>query len=118
MRAYIADDDVVAREALRLLLERKLGCQVVGEAAHVHGLPSLVESAQADLVLMDWELPGRVDARLLASLHRLPRRPRVVVLSSRCDLEEAAREMGADAFAAKCDPPEYLSAAVMGQSGG
>ena len=115
LRAYIADDEAEVREALRLLLEQKLGCQIVGEAAHTHGLISLVGSAHADLVLIDWELPGRVDARLLEGLHQLVSRPRIIVCSSYPDLKEAALAAGADAFAGKGDPPEHLLAVVRAQ---
>ncbi len=112
MRVYIADDEPEVRRALRLLLEQKMGYTVVGEAAHTHGLISLVEAAGANLVLIDWELPARVDARLLAGLHRLALSPRIVVLSSCADLQETAMVAGADAFASKCDPPERLLATL------
>jgi DNA-binding NarL/FixJ family response regulator len=112
MRAYIADDDPEVRRALRLLLEQKLGFQVVGEAAHTHGLVWLVESAQAGLVIIDWELPGRVDARLLGAIHQLAHAPCILVVSTRSDLKETILAAGADAFATKCDPPEQLLAAV------
>jgi DNA-binding NarL/FixJ family response regulator len=115
LRAYIADDEAEVREALRLLLEQKLGCQIVGEAAHAHGLISLVDSAHADLVLIDWELPGRVDARLLEGLRQLASRPRIIVCSSYPDLKEAALAAGADAFAGKGDPPELLLAVIRAQ---
>jgi DNA-binding NarL/FixJ family response regulator len=115
LRAYIADDEAEVREALRLLLEQKLGCQIVGEAAHTHGLISLVGSAHADLVLIDWELPGRVDARLLEGLRQLASRPCIFVCSSYPDLKEAALAAGADAFAGKGDPPELLLAVIRAQ---
>ncbi len=115
MHAYIADDDPEVRRALRLLLEGKLGYQVVGEAAHSYGLISLVESAGADLVILDWELPGRVDARLLRGMHALAASPRIIVVSCYPDLREAARAAGADGFAAKGDPPEQLQAVLLGQ---
>jgi DNA-binding NarL/FixJ family response regulator len=115
LRAYIADDEAEVREALRLLLEQKLGCQIVGEAAHTHGLISLVGSAHVDLVVIDWELPGRVDARLLEGLRQLASRPRIIVCSSYPDLKEAALAAGADAFAGKGDPPELLLAVIRAQ---
>jgi DNA-binding NarL/FixJ family response regulator len=113
MHAYIADDDPEVRRALRLLLEQKLGSQVVGEAAHTYGLISLVESTQADLVIIDWELPGRVDAKLLAGLHQLAQAPRVIVTSCHPDLRNVALAAGADAFAGKGEPPENLVAALV-----
>jgi len=118
VRSYIVDDDVGVRQALRLLLEEKLGVQVVGEAAHAHGLTALVETARADLVLVDWELPGSIDAALLARLHQLDCRPRIIVLSSYSDVKEAALAAGADAFAAKCDSPDLLASVIIGWPAG
>jgi DNA-binding NarL/FixJ family response regulator len=113
MRAYIADDDPEVRRALRLLLEQRLGHHVVGEAAHTYGLISLIESAQADLVILDWELTGRVDARLLANLRRLAQVPRIIVVSCHPDVREAALAAGADGFAGKGDSPEQFLAVLM-----
>jgi DNA-binding NarL/FixJ family response regulator len=112
---YLADDDAEVRRALRLLVEKKLGLSVAGEAAHTHGLIPLVESAEADLLLLDWELPDRVDARLIAALHQLRRSLRIVIVSSRPDVREAALAAGADAFADKCEAPEHLLAIVKTQ---
>lgn len=107
-RAYLADDDVEVRRALRLMLEQRLGLRVAGEAAHTHGLASLVESTQADIVLIDWELPSKVDAWLIADLHRLLWRPVVIITSCQSDAKDAALAAGADAFADKSEPPESL----------
>ncbi len=108
MRVYIADDDAEVRRALRLLLEQEGGYEVVGEAAHTHGLVGLAESAAADLVIIDWELPGQVGRRLLAAIHELSQAPRIIAVSTLSDLRERTLGAGADAFAAKCNPPDQL----------
>jgi DNA-binding NarL/FixJ family response regulator len=108
MRVYLADEDVEVRHALRLVLQQELCYQVVGEAAHAHGLVPLVDSAGANLVLIEWELPGKVNARLLASLHSLAHKPHVVVLSVRPEAEQFALAAGADAFVSKAEPPECM----------
>jgi DNA-binding NarL/FixJ family response regulator len=108
----VADDDVEVRRALRLLLEQQPGRQVVGEAAHSYGLMALVDSAQADLVLLDWELPGGVDAWLLADLHRIAYRPCVIVLGSSPDQRADALRAGADAFVDKSSSPQRLIGAI------
>jgi DNA-binding NarL/FixJ family response regulator len=101
---------VDVRLALRLLLEQRLDFQVVGEATHAYGLVSLVNSAHADLVLIDWEIPGRIDARLITGLRQLVRRPRVIIMSSYPDVEGAALVAGADAFISKGSPPDQFMA--------
>ena len=111
-RAYLADDDAEVRRALRVMLEQGLGMRIVGETAHTHGLASLVEATQADMVLIDWELPQRVDAWLIAELHRLSPRPIVIVTSSQADVKDGALAAGAEAFVDKSEPPESLVSVV------
>jgi DNA-binding NarL/FixJ family response regulator len=113
----LADDDADGRQALRLLLERQLDFRVVGEAAHAHGLVALVDASQADLVLLDWKLPGGVDAWLLADLHRIAHRPHIIVLGSHPDQKAAAIAAGADAFADKGSTPERLIDAATARDG-
>lgn len=108
VRVYLADDDVEVRRALRFMLEQGLGVKIAGEAAHTYGLAPLVEGAQADIVLIDWELPHRVDACLIAELHRLSSRPVVIITSSRADMKDAALAAGAEGFVDKSEPPESL----------
>jgi DNA-binding NarL/FixJ family response regulator len=116
IRIYVADDDVEVRYALRLLLKQQPACQIVGEAAHSHGLVALVESAQADTLLLDWELPGGVDAWLLADLHGIARRPCIVVLGRSPDQHAEASRAGADAFADKSSPPQQLLSAIVARA--
>ncbi len=112
MHVYIANEDPEMRHALRVLLEQRLGHQVVGEAAHAHGLTALVEAVAPDLVLISWDLPGRVDARLVQGIHRLMPAPRVVVTSCHPDLREHALAAGADAFADTGQPASQLLAVL------
>ena len=65
-------------------------------------------AARPELMLLDWELPGRAAAALLFALHGLTLPPRVIILSSRPEAERAAQAVGADAFVYKGDPPEKL----------
>lgn len=88
------------------MLEQRLGVRIAGEAAHTYGLAPLVEATQADIVLIDWDLPNSVDAWLIAELHRLSRRPVVVITSSQADVRDAALAAGAEAFVDKSEPPE------------
>ena len=67
-RILIADDQPKVRFAMRVLLDRQSGLQVVGEAAHADSLLAQVETACPDLVLLDWELPGLPATDLLVAL--------------------------------------------------
>jgi DNA-binding NarL/FixJ family response regulator len=108
LEVYLADDDAEVRRALRLMLEQRLGIRIAGEAAHTHGLAPLVEATRADIVLVDWDLPHRVDAWLIKELHQLSQRPIVIVASSQADARDAALAAGAEAVADKSEAPESL----------
>jgi len=120
MRILVADAQMKVRSALRLILEQELGLSVVGEASEVEGLLAQAEIVQPDLVLLDWELPGRqIDASaglvgpgLLATLRSNLPHLRVIVLSGRPEAHQVALAAGADAFVSKGDLPERLLAAV------
>jgi DNA-binding NarL/FixJ family response regulator len=119
MRVLIADDQLKVRSALKLLLEQDPEVSVVGEAMEAEDLLAQVRGACADLVLLDWELPGlRAVNPLLSTLRVLCPRLSVIVLSGRPEARRAALAAGADAFVSKGDPPERLLAAVIGCMGG
>ncbi len=112
MRILLADDESRVRYALRVLLERQAGLQVMGEAADVPELLSQAQQARPGLVLLDWELPGLVPKDTLGALHGIRSDLRVIVLSGRSEARRAALAAGADAFVSKSDPPEKLLAAI------
>jgi DNA-binding NarL/FixJ family response regulator len=120
MRVLVADDQATVRSALRWLLKEQPGFHVVGEVIKGEKLLDQAAAVQPDLVLLDWELCGLSPAlnraagqgrrRLLDSLHALKSRPKVIVLSSRPEMHQAALDAGADAFVSKGDPPARLLA--------
>lgn len=67
-----------------------------------------IRQFKPDLVLLDWELPGRPAAAMLFALHGLDYHPKIIVLSARPESEMDALAVGADAFVCKGDPPERL----------
>ena len=113
MRVLLADDRPKTRFALRLLLERQPGIQVVGEAADAEALLARAKAACPDVVLLDWELPNLApDGSSVSALRGVCSRLCVIALSSRPEARMAALAAGADAFVSKADPPERLLAAV------
>jgi DNA-binding NarL/FixJ family response regulator len=119
MRILLADDQPKVRFALRTLLERKWGFEVVGEATHIRDMWQQVEEECPDLLLLDWELPGPQVADLMTALHALCPNLCVIALSGHSESRHVALEAGVDAFVCKCDPPERLLSAIekMGLSG-
>jgi DNA-binding NarL/FixJ family response regulator len=107
-RILVADNDARIRSALQTLLGQEPEQLAIHETADLDGLARQVKDFQPDLVLLDWELPGRPAAALLLMLHNLTYHPRVIVLSTRPESEQDALAAGADAFVSKSDPPERL----------
>jgi DNA-binding NarL/FixJ family response regulator len=112
MRILLADSQAKVRFALRVLLERQPGFEVIGEAASAEELLSHTAASCPDLVLLDWALASSVAADLLLALHSECPGLGVVVLSGRPEARAAALATGADAFVSKGNPPEHLLAAI------
>ncbi len=107
-RVLLADDSLLARRAIRTLLGRDSGFEVVGEAEDGSQALALARKHKPDLVLMDINMPG-CDG-LLAT--RLIKRelPHVVVViltvsDDAGDLFEAIRS-GAQGYLLKSLEPE------------
>lgn len=112
MRVLIADDQPDVRSALCLLLEQQPGISVVGEVTDTSQLSKWLRANSADLVLLDWELPGQQASELLAALRTLCPNVAVIALNSCPQTRRAALTAGADDFVSKGDPPEQLLAAI------
>lgn len=116
MRILIADGQKSVRHALTVLLSTQAGLQVVGEASCSEELLSQASVVDADVVLVDWELPGLAELGGLAALRkRYPALP-FVALSGRPGVRRAAQMAGVEAFVSKGDPPERLLAVIRERS--
>jgi DNA-binding NarL/FixJ family response regulator len=112
MNILLADDQAQIRSALRLLLEQEPGVVVTGEVATTRDLLSRIQIFQADVVLLDWELPGMEAEKTLTRLRTLCPTVVVVALSGRPEARDASLVAGADAFVSKVDPPDRLLGTV------
>lgn len=112
MNVLVVDDQPEVRSALRLLLEEEGAVTQVTEADSVQALSLLAELLCPAILLVDWELPQWRPAQLLPPLRQRQPGLRVIALSLRPELEQAALAAGADAFVSKGDPPERLRAAL------
>jgi two-component system LytT family response regulator len=59
MRAIIVDDERLARNELKRLLENFPSIEVVGEAANTDEASQLIEELQPDVVFLDIQMPGK-----------------------------------------------------------
>ncbi|ASF45416.1 LuxR C-terminal-related transcriptional regulator [Methylovulum psychrotolerans] len=66
MRIILADDHAIFREGLKLLLHSRPDFCVVAEIADLEHLKTLLYSQQADLLILDYHIPGGDAVALLA----------------------------------------------------
>lgn len=112
MRILIADGQKSVRYALTVLLATQPGLQVVGQASCGEELLSQAGAVDADIALVDWELPGLRELGGLAALRRRFPALLIVALSGRPGARRAAQLAGVEAFVSKGDPPERLLAVI------
>lgn len=112
MRILLADNDRRVCSALHLLLKSDRNLTVIGESEDVASLISQIEELKPDLVLLDWELPGKPDAALIQGMHQTGAYTKIIALSSRPEAEQEALDASADFFVSKVDPPQSLLSAL------
>jgi DNA-binding NarL/FixJ family response regulator len=112
MRVLLADHHSQVRWALRTAIKEEPGLVVVGEVLESETLLSQAQALRPDLILLEWELPGRPLEEVLSTLHALNNGCQVFILSRQPECETAALEAGADAFISKATAPEELLVAL------
>ncbi|MFJ5304589.1 response regulator [Streptomyces sp. NPDC088350] len=124
VRVLVVDDQEMVRTALRLVIDRREGLEVVGEAADGEQAVARAVELRPDVVLMDVRMPGTtgVEAtrRIVGDWPGPGPAPRVVVLTT-FDLDEyvhAALRAGADGFLLKNSHPDQLARAIRAAADG
>jgi two-component system LytT family response regulator len=67
MKAIIVDDERLARNELKRLLENFLQIEVIGEAANTDEAAALLEKEQPDVLFLDIQMPGKTGFEWLES---------------------------------------------------
>ncbi|MER6734179.1 response regulator transcription factor [Streptomyces puniciscabiei] len=124
VRVLVVDDQEIVRTALRLVIDRREGLSVIGEAGDGEEAVALAVALRPDVVLMDVRMPGTTGVE---ATRRIVREwpgpgpvPRVLVLTT-FDLDEyvhAALRAGAVGFLLKNSRPEQLAAALRAAADG
>lgn len=116
MKILLADHKSEILSALRLLIEQEDGLTVVAEVVEVTELVVNTQTAQPDVILLDWELQGleklashKESGNSAISVLRVHCPSlKVIVLSSNPEARDQALAAGADAFVSKGNPPDKL----------
>lgn len=119
-RVVIADDQDLIRAGLRAIIEAEPDLEVVGEAPDGRTAAQVAREQQADVVLMDVQMPHH-DGLEGVGLVRRARPEAAVVMLTMYDLDEYVLEAlraGAAGFLLKTTPPAELTAAVRSAAAG
>jgi two-component system response regulator NreC len=114
VRILLADDHIVMRNGLRLLLERQPHLKVVGEAADGRQAVALSESANPDVVIMDIGMPNLNGIEAARQIVNHNPRTAIAILSMHSDESYVIRALkaGARAYLLKDSAEADLLAAV------
>lgn len=114
IRVLIVDHSVPARLGLRKILEQAAEIEVVGEAQDGMSALELVDSLQADVVVLESRLPDVCGMEVAAEIRQRGHATPILALSSNKD-DEYVRGMlqsGATGYALKSEPPDKIVEAV------
>ncbi|MGI5241761.1 response regulator [Dactylosporangium sp. CA-139066] len=114
IRVLLADDHQLVRTGFRVILETEDDLTVVGEAADGRQAVDLARTTDADVLLMDVEMPGLDGLAATREITAAGAAPAVLMLTTfdRDDYLFAALEAGASGFLLKNGTPEALIDAV------
>lgn len=101
MRAFLVDDEPLARDELNFLLGQCTGLSIVGEAENARDALMWLESNVADIVFVDLHMPGPDGLSLCSRLQELAHKPHVVIVSAHEESAARAFEAGASDYLLK-----------------
>jgi two-component system, NarL family, response regulator LiaR len=114
IRIVLADDHVVLRQALRMLLDSEPDLQVVAEAGNGQEAIDAVLDLRPDVVLMDAIMPKLDGIKATEIVHERAHGVRVLILSALQEEETvvAAARAGAIGFVQKSVPIKVLTRSI------
>jgi two-component system LytT family response regulator len=111
IRTLIVDDEPLARERVRLLLEREPDLEIVGECGDGHEALATIRSTSPDLVFLDIQMPELDGFGMLAELDPA-RLPAIIFVTAFDQFALRAFEVHALDYLLKPFDSERLQAAV------
>ncbi|MFD4768613.1 response regulator [Streptomyces niveus] len=116
----VADDEALVRAAVRAILARDPGIEVVAEARDGQEAVDAVREHRPDVALLDIQMPGLDGIAAAERIHRELPGTAVVMLTTLGEDDFIARALrgGADGFLLKADDPRELLTGVHAVAGG
>jgi DNA-binding NarL/FixJ family response regulator len=113
IRVILADDHIVVLQGLRGLLQAEEDLDVIAIVQNGDELLDCLERSEADVVVMDLEMPYH-GLKALEEIRRREMPVRVVVLTAFGDGDsiQSALELGAEGYALKTESPAQLVEAI------
>jgi YesN/AraC family two-component response regulator len=114
IRILIVDDQKIVREGIKILLEKKKGIEIVGDACDgTEGLEK-VKLLMPDLVLLDINMPGISGLTVADKIRSQFSQVKIIMLSSHEDLKyvQKATEYGAKGYLLKNASSQELEWAI------
>jgi two-component system LytT family response regulator len=114
IQVVLADDEVLARQKLRIFLRDEPDCEVVGECATAAETIELVRAARPDVVFLDIRLPDMDGFDVIDALssHKELIMPRIVFTTAYDQYASRAFEVRAVDYLLKPFTPERLRSAL------
>src|SRR3954469_10540986 len=109
-KAIIIDDERLARNELKKLLQEFPEVEVIGEAANANEGIDKIESLSPDLVFLDIQMPGKTGFDMLTELERAPH---VIFVTAYDEYALKAFEVNALDYLMKPVEPKRLADALM-----
>lgn len=110
----LADDHIVVRSGLRVLLDAEPSIDVVAEAGSAREAMAAVEESRPDVLVLDLHMPGESGLSAIRRVPELSPLTRVVVLTAQRDPSYAgeAMRLGAAGYVPKEAAENHLLAAI------
>lgn len=114
IRVFIADDHFVVRQGLKHIISQNPDMEVVGEAENGNQVLERLRDLEADVVLMDIEMPGKNGWEVMLQLKSMRPELGVLILSIFPEDHYGLRliKAGAAGYLAKSSAPDQFAQAI------
>jgi len=114
IKVFIADDHAIVRQGLKQILSETSNLTVVGEAENGKEVLKKISGTKADVLLMDYDMPGKNGLDVLIELKSLLPHLPVIIISIFPEEHYGTRflKAGASGYMSKNSAPEQVIEAI------